>query len=264
MIEKKVPIEIDSANELIQSYSPPIQSADTLFHFVKKFEYLLPVINEFAVIPRYCVEDIDYLDIGMRQVAYPMLCFCDINLHKIQEHMSLYGTYGIAFSKKWGIEKGIQPMQYVNTNSPLKKDFSRAFLDALKSENENTAEDYLLSQMYYLKAIQGTMERDKKKIFKNFTDEREWRYIPDVKGSDLPQAVPETEIFSVFTLNEALKESRNCWLQFGAADVKYIILNSDEEFNQIVDVIKSKGLETTLVDRLISKIIVWSDVKGDF
>lgn len=263
-MEKNATIAVESANELAQSYYPPIQSADTLFHFVRKFDYILSVIKEFAVIPRYCVEDVDYLDIDMKQIAYPMLCFCDINLHKIQDHMNLYGSYGIAFSKKWGIEKGIQPIQYVNTKSPLKNDFSEAFMDAVKSENESKAADYLLSQMYYLKAIQGTMERDGQKIIKNFTDECEWRFIPDVKGLNLPQAVAETEIFNVYTLNNALKVDKKCWLQFGAVDVKYIILNSYDEFDSIVEVIKHKGLETTLVDRLISRIVVWQDVKGDF
>lgn len=264
MNENKVTVKVNSAQELRPPYSPPIQSADTLFHFVKRFDFLLPVIKEFAVIPRYCVEDVDYLNIGMKQIAYPMLCFCDINLHRMQEHMALYGSYGIAFSKKWGIEKGIQPIQYVNPQSPLRMDFSNAFLDSLNSETENTAQDYLLSQMYYLKAIQGTMERSGEKIFKNFTDECEWRFIPDVKKDYLPQAVPETEIFSISTLNKTLKTVRDCWLQFNAPDVKYIILNSDEEFNQVVDIIKSKNLKTTVVDRLISKIVVWPDVRGDF
>ena len=82
-------------------YTPPVQSADTLFHFVDKLEYLLPVIEKFAIIPRYCTENIDYLQIGMNKIAYPMLCFCDINLHKMQDHISFYGGYGIAFSKKF-------------------------------------------------------------------------------------------------------------------------------------------------------------------
>lgn len=262
--EKKVTIEVKSAKPMEQLYSPPIQSADTLFHFVKKFEYLLPMIEEFAVVPRYCIEDIDYLNIGMKQIAYPMLCFCDINLHKIQEHMELYGMYGIAFSKQWGIEKGIQPIQYINPHSLLSTDFSLAFWDSLNSQTENKAQDYLQSQMYYLKAIQGTMDRNGEKIFKNFTDECEWRFIPDVKKANLPQAVSDTEIFSVPTLNEALQITKECWLQFVAPDIKYIIVNTDEEFEQVVEAIKSKKLDTKISSRFLSKILVWSDVRRDF
>lgn len=262
--EEKITIEVESAEEMKQLYSPPIQSADTLFHFVKKIDYLIPIIEKFALVPRYCVEDIDYLDIGMKQIAYPMLCFCDINLHKMQEHMELYGGYGIAFSKKWGISKGIQPIQYVNSQSPLRNDFSMAFLDSLQSVTEDSAQNYLLSQMYYFKAIQGTMERNGEKIFKNFTDECEWRFIPDVKKECLPQAVSETEIFSISTLNNTLEMSDSCWLKFEAPDIKYIILKTDEEFMLVVDIIKNKGLDEITVAKLLSRIVVWPNVRGDF
>ena len=95
---------------LYGSYIPPQQSADTLFHFIEKIEYLIPILERDALIPRYCVETIEYLKIPYKNIAYPMLCFCDINLHKIHEHVEFYGGYGIAFSKQWGIAKGIQPV----------------------------------------------------------------------------------------------------------------------------------------------------------
>ena len=260
----KVVMEVKSAKEIEQPYSPPRQSADTLFHFVSKFKYLISMIEKFAVIPRYCIEDVDYLEIAIKQIAYPMLCFCDINLHKIQEHMDLYGMYGIAFSKQWGIKKGVQPIQYINPQSLLRSDFSAAFLESLNSDVENKAQDFLQSQMYYFKAIQGTMDRNGKKIAKNFTDECEWRFIPDVKKVNLPQAVLDAEIFSVSTLNKALETTKECWLQFEAPDVKYIILNTEEEFRQVVGVIKSKKLDAKIIDRFLSKIVVWSDVRRDF
>lgn len=64
------------------NYTPPVQSADTLFHFVSKLDYLSQIIERFAFVPRYCVENIDYLNINLKQSAYPMICFCDINLHR--------------------------------------------------------------------------------------------------------------------------------------------------------------------------------------
>ena len=245
------------------SYTPPVQSADTLFHFVDKLEYLLPVIEQFAIVPRYCIEDINYLQIKMNRIAYPMLCFCDINLHKMQEHISFYGGYGIAFSKKWGIDKGIQPVQYINPKSILQDDFKNAFLDSLDTVTENSAHDFLLSQMYYLKAIDGTMERNGESVQKNFTDECEWRFIPNVKLVNLPQAITEEEIFSKNTWNKALVVSEVCWLKFNADNVKYIILNSEEEFDKVVEVIKRKGLSERDRDKLLSKILIWSEIRRD-
>lgn len=49
------------ATKASESYKPPVQSADTLFHFVKKLDYLLPAIEREALVPRYCVENIEYL-----------------------------------------------------------------------------------------------------------------------------------------------------------------------------------------------------------
>mgnify|MGYP000076990823 FL=1 len=44
-------------------YDDYAQSANTLFHFMKKQEYLNSILRRRAIIPRYCVETIDYLSI---------------------------------------------------------------------------------------------------------------------------------------------------------------------------------------------------------
>ena len=102
--------------------------ADTLFTFMTDYEYLLSVLRSQLISPRYCEEDIKYLKIkGIKRSAYPMKCFCDINMHRLEEHLSWYGYYGVAFTKEWGMRNGIQPIQYINPNSALCKDFSQAF-----------------------------------------------------------------------------------------------------------------------------------------
>ena len=119
-------------------YDDYAQSANTLFHFMKKQEYLNSILRRRAIIPRYCVETIDYLSIknGTRlfnEVAILQKCFCDIPFHKLAEsfavngvgdvyeslskderadleknntHFAYYGEYAVAFSKSWG-EKSI-------------------------------------------------------------------------------------------------------------------------------------------------------------
>ena len=170
MEENTTVLQVESPYPQSAEYQYTIQSANTLFNFVEKPEYLFPIIEKMAMVPRYCIEDVNYLGIGMDQIAYPMLCFCDINLHKIQGHMDFYGQYGIAFSKQWGIAKGIQPIQYVNPDSVLRHDFTEAFQASMNGTSEDAAQNYLQSHMYYLKPIQGTMQRDGKSVPKNFTD----------------------------------------------------------------------------------------------
>lgn len=119
-------------------YDDYAQSANTLFHFMKKQEYLNSILLRRAIIPRYCIETIDYLNIrnGTRlfnEVAILQKCFCDIPFHKLADsfavngvgdvyeslskdeqadleknntHFAYYGEYAVAFSKSWG-EKSI-------------------------------------------------------------------------------------------------------------------------------------------------------------
>lgn len=250
----------------INDYIPPVQSANTLFHFVgDEIEHLIDIIERDAIVPRYCVENVQYLHIPYYEIAYPMLCFCDINLHKIKEHIRFYGGYGIAFSKQWGIEKGIQPIQYVNVNSDLRKAFTKAFNMAIGSINDDLAQDYLLAQMYFLKPIEGDMPRDKTIVHKNFTDECEWRYIPSVANENMPGLLKESEILQRDTLNEALGYATDTWLKYSVDNIKYLIIQNNEDFDILVDAITQKSnISEHEKNILISKIILWCESEGDF
>lgn len=248
----------------VESYSAPKQSANTLFRFFKKPKYLFEALERRALIPRYYGENVDYLNIGFRQIAYPMVCFCDITVHRLGDHMSLYGGYGIAFSKEWGIKKGIQPLEYVNSNSILCKDFSAAFSAAMQAEEESPAVDFLLTQMLFMKPIEGTMPRDKGEIKKNFTDECEWRYVPHVSALGLPPALTDSEIVGAGVLNATLSDNECCWLHFDYTDVKYIILQNEEDFSALCDVIDAVVDDETVRRKLFSKVILWSEAREDF
>lgn len=262
-MEEKISISIKERES--EEYTPPIQSANTLFRFFTKLDYLIESIKNKAMVPRYYGENVEYLEIGHHQISYPMICFCDITIHRLQEHMNTYGKYGIAFSKSWGISKGIQPLQYINHNSILKKDFSKAFSAAMENESDSVSANFLLTQMYYMKPIEGKMPRDGKDISKNFTDECEWRFIPNVSLIDLPQVVVEDDAASIGKLNDTITENESCWLKFDYTDIKYIIIPTEEEFSLMCNAIESVvGDDKEIKQRLISKIILWSDAKEDF
>lgn len=247
-----------------EQLTPPKQSANTLFRFFRKREYLLDALRTGALIPRYYGENVDYLKIGHHQISYPMICFCDINIHRLSEHMSLYGKYGIAFSKSWGVHQGVQPLQYINKHSILRLDFTSAFASAIADSEERPANNYLLTQMLFMKPIEGTMPRDDKDISKNFTDECEWRYVPNVKTIELPQVVCEGEVASIGVLNKTISEHEDCWLKYSYSDIKYIILQTDEEFEELCSLIEALEVGADVKKKLLSKVIVWNDSKEDF
>lgn len=244
------------------------QSANSLFRFVTKLDYLIDILRNKAFIPRYYGEDIKpyKIDINEDYLYYPMICFCDIPFHRINEHIHLYGAdgYGIAFSKKWGIENKVQPLQYINPNSNLCSDFRDAFSASLKSETEDSARNFLLSQLFYYKPILGEMERDGNLITRVFTDECEWRYIAEVDPNILPQVIPESKSHLKEFYNEALKEKSEYWLTYDWDDIKYIIIKSRDELSKVHQLLDDKIEDKMQLINLISKIIVWDDMKGDF
>lgn len=254
-------------------HTPSKIQADTLFTFTSELKYLLPLIENKAIPPRYCPEDIKYLKIGIDKLAYPMRCFCDINLHRIDEHLSWYGYYGLALTKEWGMKCGIQPVQYINPKSRLVKDFRTAFKSALKSTDESKdslkLQNYLLHELMYYKPYEGKEKNRNTQKLENkcFTDECEWRYIADVSPLGYKQVYQDENILTGGTLqdiNDAIANEKVISLPFTLNDLKYIIIKTEDDFNKINRYIHKLNLDELTTSLLLSKIIIWDLSKGDF
>lgn len=263
-------------SEKASKHTPSKIQADTLFNFTTELDHIITYITNKMVSPRYCEEDIRYLKIPhLKKIAYPMKCFCDINLHRIEEHLQWYGYYGLAFTKAWGMQKQIQPIQYINPDSELRKDFTKAFSAALKSDarkeskTQSKMENFLLHEMMYYKPYEGKMKnRNTGKIKKKcFTDECEWRYIPDVTRAGFMQVYFNEDILNAGGLNDisnSMSGIREISLNFDYADLKYIIVKTLSDFEILTEVIMTLGLDKLEEYQLISKVIIWDSAKGDF
>lgn len=258
------------------THTPSQIQADTLFTFTSHLEYLIPIITNKMISPRYCTEDITYLNIpNLKRIAFPMKCFCDINLHKLEIHLEWYGYYGLAFSKEWGMKKGIQPIQYINPSSELCKDFSIAFSSALQSDPEKETEaeqnmkNFLLHELMYYKPYEGMMKKRTTGIEekKCFTDECEWRFVPDVTAAQYEQAYYNETILnagSLMDISNSMSGNRDISLCFEYQDVKYIIVKSISDHEKLVTEIDGLDIEKSVKYQLISKIIIWDNSRGDF
>lgn len=263
-------------SEKASKHTPSKIQADTLFNFTTELDHIITYITNKMVSPRYCEEDIRYLKIPhLKKIAYPMKCFCDINLHRIEEHLQWYGYYGLAFTKAWGMQKQIQPIQYINPDSELRKDFTKAFSAALKSDvrkeskTQSKVENFLLHEMMYYKPYEGKMRnRNTGKIKKKcFTDECEWRFIPDVTRAGFMQVYFNEDILNAGGLNDisnSMSGIREISLNFDYADLKYIIVKTLSDFEILTEVIMTLGLDKLEEYQLISKVIIWDSAKGDF
>lgn len=142
--------------------------------------------------------------------------------------------------------------------------FSTAFTSAMQAEQTIPAIDYLLTQMFYLKPIEGIMPRDGKEISKNFTDECEWRFIPDISQIGLPSAVTDDNMASIGVLNRTIADNECCWLKFSLSDIKYIILQNEDDFVDLCKIINEVTNDDTVRKKLIFQVLIWENVKEDF
>lgn len=253
-----------------------VQSANVLFKFMGELAYLKEALELKAILPRYYEEKIEYLNIdNLSEIAIPMSCFCDIHLNKINHHISKYGKYGIGLNKKWGVESGIQPIQYLNTKSPLVKSLSEilhiAFSQGKSSQNDinKLYKKHILYQLFYVKPLKGIMPiSNQKTAYRNFHDEKEWRFVPnfDEVNTDLRPIIkaPYINGKSLSNYSEAIKENEGLWLKFNYTDIKYMIVESDSEREELINFILSE-LETTQDEKyiLLSKIIVTKELEED-
>ena len=263
-----------------------------------KDEYLEGIIDKMTIFPRYNYEYLDYINLQycgerIKRIAYPMICFCDIPLHQLAPHaegrkdFEGYGKYCIALSKAWGEQKGLQPILYVNEVSELAKQFECSFNAALELANHSQQEDKLSDKMSdglfellkYMKPNFGKMEKMKDgksgSCEKNFHDEKEWRFIPSIKHEDAPnelidpidrELLVNENIHHMYS--EALSLLPQYSLSFGVDDIKYIFVESDETREKLIDFICKKRTGKLIRKKeklvLISKIIVYEDIKGDW
>lgn len=304
-------------------YSDYAQSANTLFHFMNKSTYLEDILKKRAIVPRYCIENVEYLNIcieeqSFQEIAVLQKCFCDIPFHKLTDtflvdgigenfnsltegekleltnnstHPDFYGKYAIAFSKKWGESHDLQPVQYINENSAYASEFSRTLASVLDAEDlpEIYADD-VLRRLSYMKPLRGIMGREFKRknghpirveLKKNFHDEREWRYSPNVTllmASKLRGVIANPAIVNsadiINRINNGLYSEyyRNLWLPFNYDDIRYIIVPDIQARIDIIDTISSipdsqfLKVEQAQLERyiLISKILVLDEVRKDW
>lgn len=249
----------------------PEQSANSLFHFVEKYSYLEGILRKKLLPLWYVEEDMRYLQLPqIPKVIIPMKCFCDINLHKIQPHMEYYGYYGVAFSKEWGVNKSIQPVHYINNQSDLAKQYKTSLLASLNAENnaDKNLKNYLASHMMYIKPISGFQKKigKSKPTMKYFLDEAEWRYIFDISKFDIEgckQLYVGENNDNCSEFNKGLL-SLNKGLYFEYSDLKYIIVNSENDYSELIKLIDDLDLDRFEKYMLSSKILVWENSRRDF
>lgn len=243
-------------------------SSDALFHFTSQPDFLIGILeNEFQ--PRYCLETIKFTK-KTYNVAFPMVCFCDIPLAQIKNHIDTYGYYGIGMKKSWAEKMKLNPILYLRQKSKLTEKISLLFNNAQANDFDKTdllkaSKREILELLRYVKPYIGDFKRDMKTISDvRFYNEREWRYIPDLP--DEHRYMTEEQYNDMLGRANANSVLQSFNLSFEPDDIKYIFVKKDSEISTMVSAlkrIKSKYSSNT-VEILTSKILTCEQIINDF
>jgi Putative abortive phage resistance protein AbiGi, antitoxin len=218
-----------------------------------------------------------------------MVSFCDIPLSQTQEHVMNYGNYALGFDKQWGMKKNISPVHYIYKDSICARVIREVYRalpeDAFNQRCGCLQFNAQTAIFYYGKPYRGKMLRQPEKDDVTFYNEREWRYVPfadqtikerEKIPADVRPMLSEREYGNSQVLLDATTSlHRHYRLTFAAKDVKYLIVENEEEIPEIVDFIYDQlgeqGENTELrhcsqndKKRLTTRVLSLRQIKQDF
>ena len=237
----------------------------TLFHFTKSIDALKSILKN-GFWPQYSLEDFSWYNTKMGFMGYPMVCFCDIPLTRIGEHVGFYGEYGLGLTKHWGVSNGLNPLIYLSQSTPISKALYRLVdthsrLRKLYYEESNKDINSIIS---YIKPIEGNILIGTIPTSKEFYQENEWRYVPidkKIRQWINKEEYADTKVLS--KLNEIAKDKGR--LQIMPNDIKYIFVKSDANIPGIINFIQTEldhysGNDLKI---LMSRIVSSESIKVD-
>ncbi|EPK4167955.1 abortive infection system antitoxin AbiGi family protein [Stenotrophomonas maltophilia] len=243
-------------------------SSNSLIHFTDSLENLLGIMEHgFRV--KYCRENFSLK--GDEEVLHvPMVSFCDIPFSQIRNHIESYGCYGVGLSKEWAIRNRLNPVLYVQSKSVFAESYyalmqylhDKEKLGKLDKEPRRLG----LEVVRYIKNYEGILRRKGKEPKQyRFSDEREWRYVPEENTNFPPIYTPE--VFEAKTAEVANEGLGNLHLSFSPKDVSYIIISGDHEIKDVsAHLTATKDNEYTSYEKqlLMTRIITNEQIQGDF
>lgn len=136
-----------------------------------------------------------------------------------------------------------------------------------ESAGEVIYSDQIISSLLYIKPLYGLMRLgDNISDNRLFTDEREWRFIPDMTDSELDKLMPAKKLVqaNLNLYSEAMTKYEKGWLKIDLDAVKYIIVKNDDEIDDMISFIKTlDNWEDHEKDRLLTKLLTFDELKKD-
>lgn len=261
-------------------------SADTLFHFTNKLDILESILTN-GFYPKYSLENLE--SYTQMDLAFPMVCFCDIPLTQVNTHTSNYGEYAIGLEKTWGMKHNITPILYIHDNAltirhilTISQELENSLKqDSIKHEKIDSAHPLypMINSVFNLilctKPYEGKQWEKGKRNFGNtkinFYNEREWRYLPTIDSTKNIKPIIDSNEFKNSALRELYDKFliENHKLLFTPTEIKYIIVSKNKEIPDMVEKVESimkqkYALKDRDIKLLITKITSMEQIRKDF
>jgi NACalpha-BTF3-like transcription factor len=209
-------------------------------HYTPKFEYLLKIIEEgfkphrkkeWAIEAEETDTQKAFSSLSgepnskkRKDAHIPMVCFCDIPKKLIKQHVKEYGSYFIGLTKEWATKKGISPVIYVSQNSKVHTIIKTIL--GLAEKIRDIPYIPLQQKIYeicnFIKPYMNKCKTEK------YYDEREWRYVPELKA-------------------------QKTFLTFEKEDIRFIMVQTAKEKREAKKLLQEKFGDSSHIKILVSK-----------
>jgi hypothetical protein len=192
--------------------------------------------------PRYCLEDVQWQGhLSHEFVAFPMVCFCDIPISRISEHVGFYGSFGIGLTKEWGAKNNLNPVIYFAGDNPL-HGAVKSLTGVVHGLPEEPAKQAGLRNVRYIlahsKPTSGRMILSGGPVVKEFYQESEWRFVP--LNDAIKDYIKHDQFQDSSYLTECNEKSKLCRLKFLPTDIRYIFVPTDADIPSIMNFLQAE------------------------
>ena len=241
-------------------------SSNSIIHFTNSKESLQGILTDNFKLS-YCIENII---LNNKPIGFyvPMVSFCDIPLSQVKDHIKKYGAYGIGLTKEWAERQKLNPVLYVEKNSSLSESYINVYFEYVvnsgkKLQQLDNKEKSIVDILRYIKNYQNDLIRGGN-VFKDyrFSDEREWRHV--LNFNEEAQFIYAKNDFVSAVASNSIANFR---LEFEPNDIKYLIIQSEDEISEFLNVLRNtKGKKYTYndVERVMTRLITTEQIVEDF
>lgn len=234
-------------------------SSNVLWHQTKK-PGLMNILKTKKLYFSYCLEDILGSE-RLKGIAFPMVSLCDLPLSEFGAGKWAYGNYALGFSRKWGVEKGFNPVCYCLRDS----EFFTNQIDNLGKAFDSGNVDLIEKAIYpfsYMKFVEGPLLK-KRYVNYRFYDEKEIRLVPTIEGiGDYPYFLDDINYEKYKNNNNGSSVLGTYGVPFEYTDLKYVIVESEQNRNEVIGFFQKQHVDFSHIV-ILTKSQILEDIVGD-